>query len=576
MVKEAPFRTNGRFLGRTGLPRFALSIHSKANQDIVFNMNRIIVFIAFLSLLASAPVFPNTVNTLNGPVIADAENGTEIFRAIPYAAPPVGPLRWQPPQPAQPWSIPLDSKQFSSVCPQRLRYPPDSPREPMSEDCLYLNVWRPNVPIARPLPVMVWIYGGGLESGSGSTPLYHGDVLAKHGVVVVTFNYRLGVLGFLAHPDLTAESSSHTSGNYGLLDQVKALKWVRRNISAFGGDPKNVTVFGQSSGSISISALTVTPAADGLFQRAIAESGGLFEPVELADNFMLAGAEQEGLEFSTQVAARSIADLRALPVEKMLALPYFPHIVIDGVVLPESPYAAYQSGRNHSVDLLLGYNAEDGAWALNGRTVTADTMNAVLSHDFPSWLVRMIGPSHPGSDRDAYEAAAAFERDMRFGYDMTAWAELHAAKDRGATYFYRFNSPSGRSEQGAHGSEMAYVFGHPPNGGPWTDADKILSGQLGSFWTHFAAIGDPNGADLPQWPRTTPKDDGRLEIGDASAGGSDFVPRIGRVYGAIRFCGAHIVVLLAGLALLLVAFVVWVCRIILRKRRRPGPPRSGH
>lgn len=529
-------------------------------------MNRIIALISFLPLLASAAVFPNTVNTLGGPVTADMENGTEVFRAIPFAAPPVGPLRWQPPQPAQPWSTPLDSKQFSPVCPQRLRYPPDSPEEPTSEDCLYLNVWRPAVAVVRPLPVLVWIYGGGLESGSGSTPLYHGDVLAKHGVIVVTFNYRLGVLGFLTHPGLTAESSSHTSGNYGLLDQVAALQWVQRNIASFGGDPKNVTVFGQSSGSISISALTVTPMAHGLFQRAIAESGGLFEPVELADNFILAGAELEGLAFSTEAGRQSIAELRALPTETLLALSFLPHIVIDGTVLPESPYAAYKSGINHSVDLLLGYNAQDGAWALSGETVTEDTMNAVLSHDFPSWLVRLIGPSHPGSDRDAYEAAAAFERDMRFGYDMTAWADLHAAQDRGATYFYRFNGPSGQSEPGAHGSEMTYVFGHPLTGGHWTDADEKLSEQLGSSWTQFAATGDPNGADTPHWPRTTPTENGRLELGDASVGGPDFVPRIGRVYGAIRFCVAHSVVLLAGLALLLVAFVVWVCRFFFRKR----------
>jgi para-nitrobenzyl esterase len=570
MVKEVPSRTNGRLLGRTGLPGVALAIQSKTNQAIVFNMNRIIASIAFLLLLASEQVFPNTVNTVEGPVTADTENGTEVFRAIPYAAPPVGPLRWQPPQTAHSWSASLDNKQFSSVCPQRLRYPPDSPAEPTSEDCLYLNVWRPAVPVARPLPVMVWIYGGGLESGSGSTRLYHGDVLAKHGVIVVTFNYRLGVLGFLTHPGLTAESSSHTSGNYGLLDQVAALQWVQRNIAAFGGDPKNVTVFGQSSGSISISVLTTMPQARGLFQRAIGESGGLFEPLELADDFTLAGAEQDGVAFAARARRQSIAQLRELSTDALLTLPFFPHFVVDGTVLPESPYAAYQSGRNHSVDLLIGYDADDGAWALKGSTVTAESMEATLSHDFPSWLVRLIGPSRPDSDRDAYEAAAAFERDMRFGYDMTAWAQLHMAQARGATYFYRFNGLIGQPERGAHGNEMAYVFGHPPPNRSWTDAEQKLSALLGSYWTHFAAYGDPNGGDLPRWPRTTPKDGGRLEIGDASVGGPDFVPRIGRAYRAIRFCAAHGLAIVACVALLLMVLIVWVCRIIFRRRRLRG------
>ncbi|MBL8519881.1 MAG: carboxylesterase family protein, partial [Betaproteobacteria bacterium] len=231
--------------------------------------------IAALSLLALSPVaFGATVRIESGVIEGVQENGLDVFKGVPFAAPPVGPLRWRPPATVAAWQGARAADRFSPICMQRGAYPEHAPPEPMSEDCLYLNLWVPAGAADRKLPVMVWIHGGGLVNGSASTPLYAGDALARRNVIVVTFNYRLGALGFLAHPDLTRESAHGASGNYGLLDQLAALHWVQRNIAAFGGDPGNVTVFGQSSGAISISTLVVSPLARGLFRRAIGQSGG--------------------------------------------------------------------------------------------------------------------------------------------------------------------------------------------------------------------------------------------------------------------------------------------------------------
>ena len=245
----------------------------------------------------SATALGSPVATESGLVEGTDSHGVRLFAGLPFAAPPVGDLRWRAPQPPASWSGVRAADHFSPICPQHGAYPEDSPPEPSSEDCLYLNLWVPQrAPDARAatLPVMVWIYGGGLMNGSASTPLYAGDQLARQGVIVVTVNYRLGALGYLALPELTAESDHHVSGNYGLLDQIAALAWVHRNIEAFGGDPARVTVFGQSSGSISISALTTSPLAAGLFQRAIGESGGLFEPLQLSAGFSRSGPESGG------------------------------------------------------------------------------------------------------------------------------------------------------------------------------------------------------------------------------------------------------------------------------------------
>src|SRR3990167_3982055 len=293
--------------------------------------------------------------------IEGSQLGTRrVFKGIPYAAPPVGPLRWRPPQPAPSWRGVRKAISHSFACPQLESYPPGGPQEPTSEDCLTLNVWAPATQGAGKLPVMVWIHGGGLISGSGSLPQYAGDQLAARGVVVVTINYRLGVLGFLAHPELNRESPHGGSGNYGLLDQIAALKWVNRNIAAFGGDPDQVTIFGQSSGSFSVSMLVSSPLATGLFRRAIGQSGAVFEPVELDPLFTPNGAAEAGARFASKAGAKSLADLRRIPVASLLKYRFNPQFNIDGYVLPVSPHDAYAEGKQNNVDLLVGANAKIG------------------------------------------------------------------------------------------------------------------------------------------------------------------------------------------------------------------------
>ncbi len=287
-------------------------------------------------------------------------DGVRVFKGIPFAAPPLAALRWRAPQAAPGWSGIRSADEFSAVCPQLGSYPPESAPEPTSEDCLYLNIWTPAQASEKPLPVMVWIYGGALENGSASTPLYAGDGFARRGVILVTLNYRLGVLGFLALNSLSKESAHGVSGNYGLLDQIAALQWVQRNIGAFGGDAQRVTIFGQSSGSISVSALVASPLAKGLFQRAIGESGGLFEPLELSPGFSLAGAENDGKKFAQRQGAATLAQLRAKSASELLRTPFDGHFVVDGYVLKQSPFDAYRSHAQNDVDVLVGSNADEG------------------------------------------------------------------------------------------------------------------------------------------------------------------------------------------------------------------------
>jgi len=257
--------------------------------------------------------FAQQVLTESGAVSGIQESGLTVYKGVPFAAPPVGDLRWRPPAHVATWPGTRKADAFAPACMQEGVSMPGETPPAVSEDCLYLNIWTPAKNGQEHLPVIVWIYGGGYVNGSSSMPLYWGDQLAHKGVMVVTIAYRLGPLGFLAHPELTRESSHHSSGNYGLMDQIAALEWVQRNIAAFGGDAKKVTIAGQSSGSISVSILMASPLAKGLFQHAIGESGGLFEPVELAPKYLLANAEHDGEKYAASLGATSIAELRRLP-----------------------------------------------------------------------------------------------------------------------------------------------------------------------------------------------------------------------------------------------------------------------
>jgi para-nitrobenzyl esterase len=444
----------------------------------------------------------------------------------------------------------------------------------MSEDCLYLNLWVPAHAANEKLPVMVWIYGGGLDNGSGSTPLYAGDVLARHGVIVVTFNYRLGVFGFLAYPQLAQESPRHATGNYGLLDQVAALQWVHRNIASFGGDPSRVTVFGQSSGSISISALSASPLARGLFRYAIGESGGLFEPMQLSPGLTERGAERNGVEFARRAGASSIASLRQMPAAALLQVPFTPAIILDGAVIPEPPAQAYRQGRIHPAAFLIGSNHDEGAMFLSGKHVTPQDYDRILGHDFPAWLIKIAAPSPGDSDASAHDAANRFEGDLRFQWDMWTWARL--AREAGVpVYLYRFNHPTpcapaeGCVTATRHGDEMPYVFGHDLTH-TWSARDRALSRVMVRCWTDFAKTGSPKGCGLPDWPSYGNGHD-LMTLGDAPhltpVRPDRALQRLDEIYGLAKWVVPHPLAALAVVSLTLCA-VVWMLVMLARRSLR--------
>ncbi len=557
-------------------------IHTAARIARVLSVALALWFVTTIGVCADvlSPVSNAVVETQAGAVEGSVVNGVSVWRGIPFAAAPVGRLRWRAPQPPRKWSGVRRADKFSPICLQRGMYPPDAPREPMSEDCLYLNIWAPAAAKPRGLPVMVWIYGGGLENGSASTPLYRGDRLARRGVVVVTFNYRLGVFGFLAHPELTRESPHESSGNYGLLDQIAALGWVRRNIAGFGGDPDRITIFGQSSGSISISVLTASPLARGLFRRAIGESGGLFEPIELSSGYGLRGAETAGKEFAHAAHAASIARLRAMPAARLLAIPFGPHAVIDHYLLDRSPYDVYRAHRENRVALLIGSNANEGAFFLTGRRIDPANYTQELSEDFPSWFVDLLAPSPGATPATAHDAAARFEGDMRFRWDMWSWARL-AARGGEPVFLYEFSrAPHFRPRTfyaglgATHGVEMFYLFGHLwPAVANWTAQDRALAGSVESYWTNFAKTGDPNDSGVPRWPRFDGGHGTLMVLGArvyaAPVPDVHTLERIGHVYGAARLIVGHPVpigLVVLFLLLVLVLLVLWF------RSHRPSSP----
>ncbi|WP_340644316.1 carboxylesterase/lipase family protein [Phenylobacterium sp.] len=501
---------------------------------------------ALLALLLATPAFAAPgVKTEAGSVRGVTEHGVSAYLGLPYAAPPVGSLRWRPPKPAKPWSGVRPATTFAPACPQTgVSMPGETPPQ-TSEDCLYLNVWTPPRPPKGGAPVIVWIHGGGYANGAPAMPLYSGDRLARKGVVVVTLAYRLGPLGFLAHPELSAEGGG-ASGNYGLMDQIAALEWVQRNIAAFGGDPGKVTIAGQSAGAMSVSLLMASPRARGLFQRAIGQSGGVFEPLQLAPGYQLAQAEKDGVAYANSVGAESLADLRALPAEELLGgqAGKVSHPVIGPGLLPQSPYDAFVAGRQNSVPILVGYNADEARSLADVSKVTATS--------FAADLARAWGPLPPGivaaypftTDEEARRARIALETDLRFGWDMWAWARLQAKAGQ-PVYFYRFDQappfPAGvRGGWGAsHFTELWYMFDHlDQEPWAWTTADRRLAEAMSSYWVNFTRTGDPNGPGLPKWPAFTTEAGNVLALGATIAPGQPPVPvpirAFDQTYDAVR------------------------------------------
>lgn len=431
-----------------------------------------------------------------------------VYKGVPFAAPPVGALRWREPQPVVPWQGLRKATSFAPACMQTGVSMPGEQPPATSEDCLYLNIWTPAKTADERLPVMVWIYGGGYMNGSASMPLYWGDKLAQRGVVVVTLAYRLGPLGFLAHPELTAESAKKSSGNYGLLDQIAALEWIQRNIAAFGGDRGRVTIAGQSAGAMSVSLLMASPRAKGLFHRAIGQSGGVFEPLQIAPQYLLANAERDGKEYVSSLRADSIAALRKRPAADLLGgtAPVVSHPVIEPYVLPTGPYDAFVAGTYNNVPVLVGFNAEEARALTDVSAVKAATFAADIARSFGALPPPIIAAYPHATDAQAQQARLDLERDLRFGWDVWTWARLQS--EQGRAYLYHFMQrppfPEGsvHREWGAsHFAELWYMFDHlDQERWAWSAADRQLAQRMASYWTNFVKSGDPNGGDLPRWP----------------------------------------------------------------------------
>jgi para-nitrobenzyl esterase len=461
--------------------------------------------------------------TESGAISGVREGGLSVYRGVPFAAPPTGDLRWRPPVTVTPWTGTRETDAFAPACMQIGVSMPGEKPPSVSEDCLYLNIWTPAKSAQERLPVIVWIYGGGYINGSASMPLYWGDQLAHKGVIVVTIAYRLGPLGFLAHPELTRESPHHSSGNYGLMDQIAALRWIQRNIAAFGGNPKNVTIAGQSSGSISVSILMASPLAKGLFQRAIGESGGLFEPFQLAPKYLLANAEGDGEKYAVSLGASSLKELRRLPADRLTGnAGGIVHPVIEPYVLPVSPYEAFTSGQQNDVPLLLGSNAEEARSLTDVNHVKAATFDSDIEHSFGQLPAPLVAAYPHSTDEAARQARLDLERDLRFGWDMWAWARLQAGTGHNPVYYYSFRQkppfPVGSVYEGwgaSHFAELWYVFNHlDQEPWRWSEADRKVAEEMSSYWVNFARSGNPNSPDLPPWPAFTNAESRVLAIGD--------------------------------------------------------------
>ena len=495
----------------------------------------------------AVPAPAATVATVSGRVEGATRDGVTAWLGVPFVAAPLGALRWKAPEPVKPWEDMRQATAFAPACMQvGVSMPGESPPA-TSEDCLYLNVWSPVKRGGEPLPVIVWIHGGGWTNGATAMPLYSGANLARRGVVFVSIAYRLGPLGFLAHPELSAEAGS--SGNYALMDQIAALRWVQANIAAFGGDPKRVTIAGQSAGGMAVSLLMASPAAEGLFSGAIGQSGGVFEPLQLAPSYQLTNAEKEGVAYATSVGAASLADLRALPADKLLGgkAGNISHPVIEPHLLPLSPYQAYVAGKVSRVPVLVGANAAEGNSLADTSRLTATNYADDLKRawgDLPAPLVT----AYPfTTDAEAKAARVSFERDLRFGWDMWAWARLQA-KAGGKAFYYRFDHappfPAGSVREhwgAAHFAELWYMFDNlAPEDGAWTDADRTLADRMAGYWVNFARNGDPNGPGLPAWPAFG-VDEQVLGLGDTIAPRSapvDMQLRVfDGVYDAVRGSG---------------------------------------
>jgi para-nitrobenzyl esterase len=473
----------------------------------------------------------------SGKISGTMDEGVRVFRGIPYAAPPTGDRRWKPPQPVEPWEGVRECTDWGFSC-VHVPYPPGSmwtgpewsdPAE-QSEDCLHLNVWTTAQSADDKLPVMVWIHGGSLQHESGSVGAYGGANLARKGVVAVTINYRLGPFGYLAHPELTRESEHRSSGNYGVLDQIAALEWVQRNIAAFGGDPDRVTIFGESAGSWSVNFMVASPLANGLFHRAIGQSGAGFGPMVHLDRERSGRrpAEQTGTEFAAVLGSAeepaSLEAMRAVPAPEILAkFAEVPdaHVgpVVDGWVFPDEMHAIFEQGRQNRAPVIVGSNADEGSmYAGNDAPITVEDFRSFARQRFGDFAEDFLEAYPVDSDSDVRDAFVASVGDAYFTWEMRMWARLTATVDADA-WLYHFTRvpPIAESEiyGSHHGAEIVYVIGnfHLASFTPQPE-DERLAETMSGYWINFAATGNPNGPGLPEWPAYDIESEAFMEFGD--------------------------------------------------------------
>ena len=455
-----------------------------------------------------------------GDLAGIAQGGVMAFLGVPYAAPPVGANRWRPPGQAPRWSGVRDASRFGAGCMQQVwgAFPPYTKEfltpEPVSEDCLFLNVWTPAAAAGQKMPVLVFIHGGGFVGGSSSAPLYDGAALARNGIVVVTINYRLGVFGYLAHPELTAEDDRHTSGNYGLEDQIAALRWVQRNIISFGGDPDRVTVAGESGGAVSVNALMCSPDAARLFSKAAAYSGismGFLAP-------SLAEAEAYGISVAKSVGATSLSQLRAVSARKLMqatsdlpagpgGVPRFAFWpVVDGAVLPVDPNDG-ASRPVSAVPVLAGYNSDENSiMQVRGR----DDLDWYARIWFGDWADRILALYPRATDEEARRSARVLARD-RYMTSLLRWSDSRAAIYRQTIYNYLYSHASpvtdGPNYGAFHTAGMPYVFGNlDPGARPYVDDDKAMSNIMQAVLVNFVKSGKPQVPGIVGWDERRPTD----------------------------------------------------------------------
>jgi len=465
------------------------------------------------------------------------------FKGIPFAAPPVGENRWKTPQPVAKWEGVRKADAFGAPCaagapaagrgggggraaaaPGAAPQAPATPREPArAEDCLYLNVWTSATSPNDKRPVMVWIYGGGFTGGSGGLAWYDGENLASKGPVIVTLNYRLGSLGFFAHPALAKESGHNASGNYGMMDAIAALQWVKKNISAFGGDPNNVTIAGESAGAIMVGALLGSPHAKGLYHRAIAESGGW---MGLTMGRMTSGqtAQANGAKTMEALGVKTIAELRAKPMNELTGLSAG-GLIVDGYLIPEDVSLTFMNGKQHAVDVLTGSNKDEANFGVcqgvggrgGGPALTADAFKTNAQRKFGEAADEYLSLYTVSSDAEAPSAAHMACAD-EINWNMRQWAVAQAKAGKKAyTYFFtRIPTLNGApSPQGAtHTAEISYAWNNPKGQATqtWNDVDIKLADTMSSYWVNFITKGDPNGNGLPTWPEYKDLANGRVMV----------------------------------------------------------------